>query len=206
MAGAAFASGLGQATGGILGSLISGAVQAGLNEQQFNHNKALAEQQFGYNLQLAQQNATLTKDINQFNQQLELSKYTNAGFSSADAAILSKTLSSGLSPTRVLTSAGVKMYASGAPTSYLTSGRQISSGIQTMYSALSAKQSKTPTVYKWVNNPLNYDTLSIGSQASSKAPTLSRSSSVSSNTSSSSLSKFSTWGSYMDYKMPLNKP
>ncbi|ACB38133.1 minor structural protein VP2 [Tulane virus] len=218
MAGAAFASGLGQAAGGIFGSLISGAIQAGLNEQQFNHNKALAEQQFGYNLQLAQQNATLTKDINQFNQQLELSKYTNAGFSLADAALMSKSLSSGLSPTRVLTSAGVKVYASGAPTSYLTSGKQISSGIQTMHSALSAKPSKTPTVYKWVNNPLNYDTLSIGSEVSSTVPTLSRSSSVSSKTptlsrsssissiSSGSLSRFSTWGSYMDYKMPLNKP
>nr|AHE37926.1 minor structural protein [Rhesus macaque recovirus] len=207
MAGAAFASGLGQAAGGIFGSLISGAIQAGLNEQQFNHNKQLAEQQHGYNLELAKQQGEIAKDLSSYNQQLDLSKYLNAGFSASDAALLSKNSSSAILPTRVLTHAGVKTYAANNPTGYLTSGMQLSSGIKTMYNAAKTSKSKStpPTVYNWVNNPLNFDTLSINSSAGlSRRPSTASTSSSLSTMSSNSLSRYSTWGSYMDYKAPLD--
>nr|AHE37929.1 minor structural protein [Rhesus macaque recovirus] len=209
MAGAAFASGLGQAAGGIFGALIGGAIQSGLNEQTFNHNKQLAEQQFNYNKELAAQNLELTKDLNSYNRQLNISKYVNAGFSSADAALLTGNTNASLQPTRVLTSSGIKIYAQNQPNSYLTSGMQLSSGIQTMYSALKSRspnQSKMQSVYNWVNNPLNYDTQfnvnfpSTTSQ-SSRFGTL-RSSNFS--FSRGSIFSISSWGSYMDRVRPLN--
>nr|AWU66000.1 MAG: capsid protein VP2 [Recovirus sp.] len=208
MAGAAFATGLGQAAGGIFGSLIQGAIQAGLNEQNFQHNKFLAQQQHGYDLDL--QAKQFGHNVNMLNLQnsLKLSNFTNAGFSQADAALLARGASIGAPITTARTPTGTKLYARGASNSHLTYDPLLYQGFSNMVGAAVSKfsQKKEPQTYNWQINPLNYDTLSNWDTASVSNLSLSSLNSTGSSTSSLSLpsnNSIGSWGSYMDRHFPL---
>nr|AFM93996.1 VP2 [Recovirus Bangladesh/289/2007] len=201
MAGAAFATGLGQASGGILGGLIQGAIQAGLNEQVYNHNVNLAKIQHGYDLALQQNQFEHNFDYSKYVNDMKINNFRNAGFSDADSALLSRGGSTNGVLTTVRTPTGAKLYARNASlTSNHTFDHLIYQGVNNIISNIPHRAPKQPSVYNWQVNPMNYDTLSNFDNGSISNLSLSSLSSQNSTLSSNSIG---SWGSYMDRHFPL---